>query len=330
MRRTIETVAFWAVVFLGFGLFLFMKEYHMYYRGYRGESKKIRIERGSSARDVAVLLEREGIIKHKTTFLIFHRLFFKGAPLQAGVYRFCRPLRTVDVIRKLVKGEIATFRVSVPEGLTVEETAEVFSPYLYPPAFMEAAGNWWLIKDLDPEARDLEGYLFPDTYVFPEDVLPSLVVKRMVQNFKRKFTPELKARAKEMGMSIREVVTLASIIEKESSNDEEKPLISSVFHNRLKLGMPLQSDPTIIYAMKKMGIWKGRLYRKHYRQVKSPYNTYLHRGLPPGPICNPGLSSIKAALYPAKTDYLYFIAVGGKHEFSRTYQQHLQILRSRR
>jgi len=330
LRKIIKAVLFWGLVLLGFGLFLFMKEYHTYYRGYWGESKKVRIERGSSVREVARLLKREGIIRNETAFLIFHRFLFKGAPLQAGVYRFSKPLRTVDVIRKLVNGEISTFRVSVPEGLTIEETAEVFSSYIPPPAFVEAAGNWWLIKDLDPEARDLEGYLFPDTYVFPEDVLPSLVVKRMVGNFRRKFTPEMRARAKELGMSVREVVTLASIIEKESSNNEEKPLISSVFHNRMKLGMPLQSDPTVIYAMKKLGIWEGRLYRRHYREVKSPYNTYLHKGLPPGPICSPGLSSIKAALYPASTDYLYFIAVDGHHEFSETYQQHLEILRSRR
>ena len=330
MRKFLNYTLFWLIVALGFGFYLFLKEYHMYYRGYLEQSKKVRIEKGSSAKEIARVLKKEGIIRNELSFLLFHRFLFKGKPLQAGLYRFSKPLRTVDVIRKLVNGEIAKFRVSVPEGLTVEETAQVFSQYISPEEFVSAAQNWWLIRDLDPMARDLEGYLFPDTYTFPEDVLASQVVERMVKNFKRKFTPEMRKRASQMGMSIREVVILASIIEKESSKEDEKPLISSVFHNRLKLGMPLQSDPTVIYAMKKMGIWKGRILRKHYRTVKSPYNTYLNRGLPPGPICSPGLSSIRAALYPAQTDYLYFIAVGDHHEFSRTYTEHLQLLRSRK
>ncbi len=321
---------FWSLVLAGFGFYLFLKEYHIYYKGYLSQSKTVRIEKGSSAKQIARVLKKEGIIRNELSFLFFHRFFFKNKPLQAGLYRFSRPLRTVDVIRKLVNGEIAKFSVSIPEGLTIEETAQIFSHHIPPRQFEEAALNWWLIKDLDPLARDLEGYLFPDTYVFPEDVLPAQVVARMVNNFKKKFSQDLRNRARKMGMSIREVVILASIIEKESSREDEKPIISSVFHNRLKLGMPLQSDPTVIYAMKKMGIWKGRLLRKHYRTVKSPYNTYLHKGLPPGPICSPGLSSIKAALYPAKTDYLYFIAVGDHHEFSRTYNEHLQILRTRR
>jgi len=328
-----KILKYFSILFLSaiaFSGYYFLKEYHSYYKGYSQETKKVKIERGSSVKEIAIVLKRNGIIKNEKTFLIFYRLFYPGEALQAGVYTFSKPLRTIDVLKKLVNGEISRYRVVVPEGLTIEETARVFEEYIPEQEFIRAAQNYWLIKDLDPEARDLEGYLFPDTYIFPEGASASLVVARMVRNFRRKFTPSMRKKVEDMGWTVRQIITLASLIEKETYLDEEKPLISSVFHNRLRLGMPLQCDPTVVYAMKKLGIWNGRLLRKHYRSVDSPYNTYLHKGLPPGPICSPGLESIKAAIEPAETKYLYFLAVGPSHIFSRTYSEHLKLLRERK
>lgn len=319
-----------ALALIAFLAYFFLSEYHNYYKGYREPIKKVKIEAGTPVKKVGEILEQKGIIKSSRMFLFFYRIFFKNKPIQAGIYSFSKPLRTIDVLRKLVRGDISKFKITVPEGLTIEETARLFSDYVPEEEFKKAARNYWLISDLDPEARNLEGYLFPDTYIFPEGVTAFFVVKKMVATFKMKFNPSLREKAKQMGWTVREVVTLASLIEKETYLDEEKPLISSVFHNRLRLGMPLQCDPTVVYAMKKMGIWRGRLLRKHYKTVRSPYNTYLHKGLPPGPICSPGLSSIEAALQPADTDYIYFMAVGPSHVFSRNYKEHLQILRTRK
>ncbi len=329
MRGTLKYVSVAIIALLAFSLYFFFEEYHSYYKGFSGE-KKVRIEKGSSIEKIADLLKEEGVIRSSRTFLLFYSLFFKGRPLQAGLYSFGKPMRTIDVLRKLVNGEISKFRVSVPEGLTIEETAKLFSNYIPGKEFLKETKDSWLIEDLDPQAKDLEGYLFPDTYIFPEGIPASEVIKEMVSNFRKKFSISLRERADSMGWKIRDIVTLASLIEKETSKDDEKPIISSVFHNRFRMRMPLQCDPTVIYAMKKMGIWKGRLLRNYYKKVKSPYNTYLHRGLPPGPICSPGLNSIRAALYPASTDYLYFIAIGKSHIFSKTYSQHLEILESKR
>lgn len=330
MKKLLRYFSVIVVAIIAFTGYYFLKEYHTYYKGYSAEVQKVKIERGSSVREIASVLKRKGVIRSDTTFVLFYKIFFPGEVLQAGTYTFTRPLRVIDVLKKLVKGEISRYKVVVPEGLTIEETAKVFEDYIPTEEFIKAAQNYWLIKDLDPEARDLEGYLFPDTYIFPEGASASLVVARMVRNFRKKFTPSMRMKAKEIGWTIRKVVTLASLIEKETYLDEEKSLISSVFHNRLRIGMPLQCDPTVVYAMKKMGIWKGHLLRKHYKTVRSPYNTYLHKGLPPGPICSPGIESIKAALEPADTKYLYFLAVGPSHIFSSSYSEHLKLLRERR
>lgn len=328
MKKVIAFVFIIAISVVAFALFFFVKEYFTFYKGYPESMKYVKIEEGKSVKEIARFLEREGVIKNATVFEVIYRLFHRNQTIKAGTYSFAVPMRPHQVLQKLIKGEIAVKKVSIPEGLTIEETAQVLSVLFPEEDFIRAASNPYPILDLDPEAKDLEGYLFPDTYNFPVDIPPEKAVELMVNNFKRKVNSRLREEIKKKGMTLRQIVTLASLIEKETFYDAEKPFISAVFYNRLKKGMPLQCDPTVIYAMKKMGIWEGVLLIRHYREVNSPYNTYLHPGLPPGPICSPGLASIKAAIYPANVDYLYFVARpdGRGHYFSRTLREHLRAV----
>jgi UPF0755 protein len=185
------------------------------------------------------------------------------------------------------------------------------------------------IRQFAPEARDLEGYLFPDTYNYSAKTTPQDLVRMMVARFNEIFTPQWRARATELGFSLHQVVTLASIIEEEARVPDERPLVSSVFNNRLKIGMPLGSDPTFIYASILAGDYDGNPNQPRHRRRDSRYNTYLYAGLPPGPIASPGRASIEAALYPAESDYLYFVVSGteGRHKFSRSAAEHGQAVK---
>jgi len=177
---------------------------------------------------------------------------------------------------------------------------------------------------------DLEGYLFPDTYVVTRSTPAQQIVDRMVAQFRKNFTPEMAEKARALGLTPRQAVTLASIVQKESGLSREGPAIASVYLNRLKRGMRLQADPTVIYALKRNGAWKGTLYRSDYG-YESPYNTYVHDGLPPGPICSPGVNALKAAVAPARTEYLYFVAdETGGHAFSRSFEEHLRAIAAAR
>jgi len=188
--------------------------------------------------------------------------------------------------------------------------------------FVEAAGNAALIGRLDPDAEDLEGYLFPDTYPFPRRTTAADVVRAMVAGFERAFDAELRAAAASRGMTVREVVTLASLIEKETAAADERTLVSAVYHNRLRIGMPLQCDPTVIYALMLSGRWNGNIRRQDL-QIDSPYNTYRYAGLPPGPIAGPGRAALVAALDPVDVKYLYFVSRNdGTHVFATTLAEH--------
>jgi UPF0755 protein len=231
-----------------------------------------------------------------------------------------------EVIIKLHQGLVVLHKITIPEGLITGEIAQLFSSRrdfnIEAQEYIRLARSPRLIRSLDPEAPDLEGYLFPDTYMIQRDMTAEEMVQLMVNRFKDMFTHSLKWRAKELKLSIREVITLASLIEKETSSREERFLISSVFHNRLRLGMAMDCDPTIIYALKRENRYEGKLGWKDLK-YDSPYNTRLHRGLPPGPICNPGFDSIEAALYPENTKYLFFVAKNStSHYFSETLQEH--------
>ncbi|MDW3229705.1 MAG: endolytic transglycosylase MltG, partial [Acidobacteriota bacterium] len=182
------------------------------------------------------------------------------------------------------------------------------------------------ISDLDSQADNLEGYLFPETYHFSRGIEAEEMVRAMVTQFRKVFGKEQQERAQKLNLTVREVLTMASLIEKETSMIEEKPLVSAVFHNRLRLGMKLDCDPTIIYALKLENRFDGNIRLKD-KNLKSPYNTYLYPGLPPGPICNPGYEALEAALYPASVDYLYFVSRNdGSHVFNRSYSEHLKAV----
>ncbi len=230
----------------------------------------------------------------------------------------------VDIAERLGRGDVYTRSVTFPEGLTVTEMAAIFAKSGIGTAdeFVTAATNPALAAELAPEATSLEGLLFPSTYSLPRSAGAEGTVAAMVAEFSHAVTPELRAAAAARKMNLLDVVTLASIIEKESARPEERPIISAVYHNRLKIGMPLQCDPTVIYALMQAGRWHGNI-RKPDLQIDSPYNTYRYPGLPPGPIASPGRESIEAAVHPAEVKYLYFVSRNdGSHAFASTLAEH--------
>jgi UPF0755 protein len=289
-----------------------------------GAHKIIFVKKGTSLRTVSDILEKEGIIRSRHLFVAFTTLLGKKMEIKAGEYELHTAMRPFQVLDVLVRGQVIEHLVTIPEGFTLAQIAQLLedSNIVEKAAFLQKATSTSFIASLDlgpGVGPTLEGYLFPDTYHFYKEMDTEKVIQRMVQQFRKVFTPELASQATHRGMSEREVVILASIIEKETSLSEEKPLVSAVFHNRLRLKMPLQSDPTVIYGLKD---FKGNLKREHLTQA-SPYNTYLLMGLPPGPISNPGRNSLLAALSPAAVPYLYFVSKGdGTHHFSSTFAEH--------
>jgi len=290
---------------------------------------QVEIKRGMGAGAVAGLLEKNGVIGSRYPFLLNYRLFYYPLKIMAGEYALSSPARSKDVLDMMVKGKVVLHTVTIPEGLTGLEIAPLVVPFLADgqEGFLAAFRSVDLIRPLDKKAEDLEGYLFPETYSIPKSITSSEAVGAMVSQFRAVFTGAWPARAEALGMSVREVVTLASLIEKESSIAEEKKLVSAVFHNRLRIGMKLDCDPTIIYALKQRGLFTGNLAKKDMA-LDSPYNTYRRAGLPPGPICNPGREALEAALYPAAESYLYFVSRNdGSHHFSRTFSEHQNAVR---
>ena len=293
------------------------------YKGYEKEVV-IDIEKGFSVSSIAKLLYRNKIIASYTYFTLYYKLFFSNLPLKSGEYLFDKPLTMKQIITKLNTGKILLYKITIKEGMTIKETAEFLKSQhsMDIGRFLKACENTEAIGEFDSQAADLEGYLFPETYLVPRSTTGEQMVELMIEKFKETFPHSYFWRAREMKLSIREVVTLASLIEKETSSREERFLISSVFHNRLKIGMPLACDPTIVYILQKENRYTGRLRWKDLK-LDSPYNTRIYKGLPPGPICSPGFASIEAALYPENTDYFYFVAKDSiSHYFSRTLKEH--------
>jgi UPF0755 protein len=244
--------------------------------------------------------------------------------LQAGEYRFINPASPLEVAERLARGDVFTRAVTFPEGLTIWEMAETFARGGLGTAneFERAAANATLVNALDPGADSLEGYLFPDTYALPRRAGADAVVAAMVGRFERAFDEPLRAAARAAGLSLRDVVTIASLVEKETAAPEERPIVAAVYRNRLRIGMLLQCDPTVIYALRRRGEWRGNLTRAHL-QMDSPYNTYRYAGLPPGPIASPGRASLDATLHPADVRYLYFVSRNdGTHAFATTLAEH--------
>ena len=285
----------------------------------------VEIARGSSPAAVINKLADEGIIKHRLPLTLYLKLTSNGSQLKAGEYDFPSPISPLGVFARLREGEQRLTRLTIVEGWTRWDIANAMYkiPELQlaePTSALPLMDNVSLISDLDPKAANLEGYLFPDTYDFPPDTKPAEVIAMMVKRFRKEWKPDWAERAKAMDRSPREVVTIASLIETEAKLSEDRPLIASVIYNRLHKQIALAVDSTVIYASKLEGKWRndGKVYRSDVER-RSPYNTRLHSGLPPGPIAAPGRSSLEAALNPAQTDYIYYVREpsrdDGKHNF---------------
>jgi UPF0755 protein len=293
------------------------------YSGFAGE-RRVNVEPGASGVAILATLDREGVIRDARLARLW--LLAQGDPaLQAGEYLFRAPLTTPEALGKVIRGDVIAHRVTVPEGLTIEETADrlVLARLGDRDAFLTLMRDPKPIADLDARAEDLEGYLFPDSYTFAADTAPKTIVEAMVTNFRKRWraeaAPKLSAAG---GRTIREVVTLASIVEKEAKAPSERPLIAAVYANRLERGMGLFADPTVIFALKRLGRWDGNI-RKADLALDSPYNTYKYAGLPPGPICSPGAGTLIAAAAPADVPYLYFVSKNdGTHVFAATLDEH--------
>jgi UPF0755 protein len=284
------------------------------------------IEPGRSVAAIAATLAGRGIIQSPLRFKLLARMRGSDRRIQAGEYELHAALAPVEVLERFEKGAVKLYRITVPEGFHLRQIAVLAAQTTLfdREEFLRQAERSEALSRLGISAPGVEGYLFPDTYAFPRGTPPEALIAAMLQRFREVFTAEWERRAGELGLSVHAVVTLASIIEKETGAPEERPLISSVFHNRLRRGMRLEADPTVIYGIPD---FDGNLTRRHL-ETPSPYNTYIIRGLPPGPIASPGRESLRAALYPAATDYLFFVARNdGTHHFSASLEEHHRAVR---
>jgi UPF0755 protein len=287
-------------------------------------AKLIFIKKGTPLKKVSEILEQEGIIKNRHFFILLTTVLGKKTMIKAGEYEFHTQMLPLEVLDALVMGQVKHHLVTVPEGYTLSQIAHLLEDLnlIEKKEFLQKATSPALINSLGLSqwaGPTLEGYLFPDTYHLFREMDPEEVIKMMVLRFKKVFKSDLAERNFDIGISEKEVVILASIIEKETSLSQEKPLISAVFHNRLKKKIPLQSDPTVIYGIKN---FNGNLTKGHLTKP-TPYNTYLVAGLPPTPICNPGKDSLLAAVHPAPVPYLYFVSKNdGSHYFSSDIEDH--------
>ena len=283
---------------------------------------ELEIPPGTRVDAIADRLAELGLVRHPAVFKVLLWRRGTGARLKAGRYAIPGGVTIVQIAQLLEKGETQRHDVTFPEGKAIADMAVIAAAAGLPgDAFRAAAGDPQPIVDLDPLATDLEGYLFPDTYDIPKGVTAKQVVARMVQRFRGVIVP-LQPQLEASGLTLRQVVTLASIVELETGRPEERPRIAAVFLNRLRKDMLLQTDPTVIFALKRAGPYDGNV-RKKDLDIDSPYNTYRYAGLPPGPIASPGRASLTAVLSPAPTDDLYFVSRNdGSHEFNESLSQH--------
>jgi UPF0755 protein len=318
----------WRLVLLVFGaaavgLLWIVADLLSPYRGHSGNLLLV-IEPGSRAFQVADLLVARGVLRHRLPFLVRYWATRPRHALRAGEYLFDRPLRPIDVCRKLLQGDVYLHPVVIPEGSDCFDIARILNLRLGidPVQFFRVTQQGVAARDLDPRAPSLEGYLFPDTYRFPRGVSAATVAITMLGRSRHILATHFASQKPSSPAGWHEVMTLASLIEKETPEASERPLIAGVFARRLERGMPLQSDPTVVYAARLDHRPAGPITQSDL-EFDSPYNTYRRAGLPPGPIANPGLASIQAALHPAEGDALYFVANNhGGHVFARTLAEH--------
>lgn len=303
-------------------------------------SEYIEIPRGSSPDAIANTLVEEGVLRRKWPLLLYIKVARQAKLIKSGEYRFPSPISPLGVLKKLEEGEQRLSRLTIPEGWTRWDIADALAHMeeLHLKDSNEALtlmDDTSGIRDLDPLAQNLEGYLFPATYSFPPDTKPEAIIAGMVKRFRQEWTPQRAARAQALKMTPRQIVIIASLIETEAKLKEERPMIASVIYNRLNKHVALGIDSTIVYASKLAGKWRsdGKVYLSDVNR-RSLYNTRLYSGLPPGPVGNPGASSIDAALNPAQTDYLYYVREpsrdDGAHNFyakESDFQKGVQALR---
>lgn len=316
------TVVVFAVILLIGGGWFFWRALTAPFKGYAEPKKDVEVRKGQHTSTVLRHLEEQGVLRDHFIPLIYIKIARHRDSIKAGVYEFSKPMSAAEVIDKLIRGDVVLKTVTVREGLDRFTVGHIFAA--------EGFGNQaqWdkltadpeLIHDLAPDAPSLEGYLFPDTYKFVPRTPAKTIVAAMVQNFRHQFGPELAYIT--TGLNAHQTVTLASIVETEAKLPQERPLVASVYLNRLHRNMLLGADPTVIYALKLAGRWDGNIHKADL-MIDSPFNTYRVKGLPPGPIANPGLASMWAAAAPAKSDYLYFVAKhDGSHAFSTNIEEH--------
>jgi UPF0755 protein len=294
----------------------------MPYQGFPREGVYVDVPRGASARTIAGLLAENGVVRSQLAFEALCR--WRGRALQAGEYFFDHPTTAFEVYQTLAEGRVFELEVTVPEGFTMFDIADLLADegLTTQQAFLTAARDTTPIRDLAPGAQSLEGFLFPAIYKFPRHIAAQEIAQAMVRRFRETWQTLPAASARANGLSVEGVVALASLVERETSIPDERPLIAAVFTNRLRRGLALQCDPTVIYALQLAGKYRGSLTSPELR-FDSPYNTYRRAGLPPGPIANPGEAALRAARAPSRVDYLYFVATGqGGHVFSKTLEEH--------
>ena len=288
--------------------------------------KEVQITDGMSFKAISATLKKEGVIRYRGYFEIIGRIQGISRKVRVGYYGLNTSMSMWEVLEALRKGRIIEYEVVVPEGYNLYQIGWTLAntPLISDPQqFIKLVKSKNYVHSLGIDADTLEGYLFPDTYFLPKGIKLEDIPKKMVLRYKAVFDDSYRARAQELGLSEQQVITLASIIEKEAKISSERKLISAVYHNRLKKGMRLQADPTCVYGTK---AWITKVTFSDLKR-KSPYNTYLHKGLPPGPIANPGQGAILAALYPEPVDYLFFVAQGdGSHYFSSDYSTHAKAV----
>ena len=322
--KRLTLILFLGIIVASAGAWWIYSQANQPFKGYDGAERFVDIPPGAGPVSIGQRLVDAGVVRDAWTFRAAILISGRARELKAGEYRFDAPIDALAVIDKIRRGDVYRRLLTFREGLTIAEMAVVFEQKGFGAAaeFIKAAADAAAIRDLDPAARDLEGYVFPETYSLPRATPAREVVARMVSAFKDAFNEELRAAAAAEGLSVRQAVTLAALVEKETAAPDERPLVAAVYRNRMKLGMPMQADPTVIYALQKAGRYNGNLTRDHL-QFDSPYNTYRYPGLPPGPIASPGRASLQAAVNPAPVDYVYFVSKNdGTHAFATTLEEH--------
>lgn len=293
--------------------------------GSRSREAMITVLPRQQLKTTADILLRSEIIRSPFYFYLYARGFGYDRRIQAGEYLFSGAMTPRQILEMMAGGKTYLHKITIPEGYNLKEIAAAFGAagLISESQLLHAATDPALCRGWKIEADTAEGYLFPDTYFFPKGVSAEKILSTMIHRFRQVFTSEMAQQAEKEGLSVHQAVTLASIIEKETGADSERPLVSSVFHNRLKRRMRLESDPTVIYGIAQ---FDGNITRRHLT-TPTPYNTYTRQGLPPGPIASPGAKSLLAAVYPAQSDYLFFVSRQDKtHQFSRTWNEHQQAV----